>query len=530
MARRRDYDDELDQRKSPYQDFDDLDAQDAYEDEYDQYDGYDGYDDEAERKGGLSILSTARGKVLAGVILLLVVVLIGLVAAKFLMGKDDQNKTPDDPMPPAVEPTIAAEPDIVFEPDADFEPDMGFEPEEDLEEEPEFGQMPAQTEVPAPIVFAPQTPEPVAPSSMTAQTTVPTQRPTPSPTPSPAATELPIIMTNTPTPTPEPTPSPTPKMTPTPTPAPTAAPELTKGETNRKANLREKPSASAKVVKAIAQGESVTIHEVQTDKSGKVWYSLTVDDTNMDGWMRDYVVDTAKKLDKPEPASSDEKDEEPKKDDKSDKDEEPEKDSEQEAEVKPTPTPKADVIGTGKTNKEANLRKVMNGKVLVQLRKNKRVEIFEVKTDKDGHVWYKVQPEGSERVGYVRDFLINLDPGVSLNGSAASEKKEDEEKPQDEQKEPDKQEADLLDRDVIGKAVTNRSANIREKPVSNAKVIRQLAKGRDLRILDKLEGKKKEIWYEVVSETGKTHGFARDYVIDVTELPKDLPAKPYEGK
>ncbi len=503
MARRRDYDDEFDQRKSPYQDFDDLDAQRAYEDEYDEYDEDDG------RKSGLPILSTPRGKVLAGVILLLIIAMIGLLAVKALQKKDKQDQTPDGTQS-AVEPTFEPEANIVFEPD--FEPDAGFEPDEGFETDPEFGQIPDPTEVPAPIVFAPQTPEPVEQSNMAVQTLTTTQQPTPSPTPSPAATELPIIITNTPTPTPQPTPTPTPKMTPTPKPSATPAKELTKGETNRKANLRENPNATAKVLKAIAQGESVTIHEVQTDKSGKVWYNLTVDDTNMEGWMRDYVVDTKKKLDKPKPDSSAEK---------QDKKEE---DGKQETENKETPKPNKDVIGTGKTNKDANVRKIMNGKVLVQLRKNKRVEIFEVKTDKEGHVWYKVQPEGSKQVGYVRDFLINLDPGVNLE--APSEK----EQPKEEQKEPEKQEEDLLDRDVIGKAVTNRNANIREKPVANAKVVRQLAKGRDLRILDKIEGKKKEIWYEVVSETGKTHGFARDYVIDIEEIQKDLPAKPYDGK
>ena len=37
-----------------------------------------------------------------------------------------------------------------------------------------------------------------------------------------------------------------------------------------------------------------------------------------------------------------------------------------------------------------------------------------------------------------------------------------------------------------------------------------------------------KIWYEVVTSSGKTHGFVRDYVITITEIDRDLEAKTYE--
>ena len=89
------------------------------------------------------------------------------------------------------------------------------------------------------------------------------------------------------------------------------------------------------------------------------------------------------------------------------------------------------------------------------------------------------------------------------------------------------EESSILDREVIGKAKTNRAANVRSKPDSGAKLVRQLSKRIDLLILDQYQDAKGNIWYEVSTETGKTHGFVRDYLLDVTQIDKAIGPKTY---
>ena len=83
-------------------------------------------------------------------------------------------------------------------------------------------------------------------------------------------------------------------------------------------------------------------------------------------------------------------------------------------------------------------------------------------------------------------------------------------------------------REVIGKATTNRAANVREEPLANATVVRQLGNGMELQILAKYAGVKEETWYEVITASGKTYGFVRDYVVYVTKLDKNAPTLTYE--
>ncbi|MBR4038865.1 MAG: SH3 domain-containing protein, partial [Clostridia bacterium] len=342
--------------------------------------------------------------------------------------------------------------------------------------------------------------------------------------------------------TPTPTSTPTPKPTPTPTPEATQVPELTKGEVNRNANLRESASSNGKVKQTIEKGELVTIHEAVLDKNGKVWYGLSIDDQATSGWMRDYVVDTEETITKPTYT--------PKPESTPDAAQVVEKKTEITPEPTATPNPKA--VGTGKTNKEANVRKVMNGKVLVQLKKGKRVDILSVARDKDGKLWYEVQPQGSTTVGFVRDYLITLDKGVELliptptpritatpkvtsTPKATAEPEENEENEDETQQDSDaagddKKEEDILDREIIGKAKTNRPANVRVKPQSGAKLVRQLSKGIDLMILEKYEDKDGNIWYEVSTESGNTHGFVRDYLLKFSEIDKEREPKVYEAE
>ena len=548
MANRSDYNEELDQtrRISPFMQMDDEDFMDeepacgegeeqeygeahdeqnayagedgnayeeAYDDEYadeeyedgeyaydDNEDAYDEeYGDEYDAPRGLmGFLDTIPGKIALGVIALLLTAIIALLCVKLLGGKDGESDTGVN-LPEAGETTTA----------------------------------------PGAIVFAPiqdeqeETPEP---------TDVPTPRPTATPTPEPTATPLPIILTNTPTPSPSPTPTleptPTPTPSPTPTPEPTAVPELSKGATNRKANLRETASSNGKVKQTLKEGETVTIHEAILDKSGKVWYGLTADDLAVTGWMRDYVVDAENKI--PAPTHTPKPTATPK----------PEGADEAEDEKQvtaATPEPEyvnENAIGAGKTTKDANVRKVMNGKVLTQLRKGRRVDILSVRMDKKGEIWYEVQPQGSSTVGFVRDYLIKLDDDVELIMPTPTPKpvKVEAEKPEtagedeaeDEsdaevknEAEDEKKEDSILDREVIGKAKTKKEANVRVKPVSGGKLVRQLSKGVELLILEKYQDDKKQIWYEVSTESGRTSGFVRDYLLNISEIDESREAKTY---
>ena len=372
--------------------------------------------------------------------------------------------------------------------------------------------IPEQTTIPAPIVFGPTvdaTEEPIQngdgslatddwdtgyqddtavetpePESATAE---PTAVPTPTPTPEPTDTPLPIILTNTPTPTPEPTATPT--------------PNIGTGTVNRDAKLRADTSANAKVKKTIKKGESVTIHEAKTDSTGKLWYYLTVDDSRDEGWMRDYVVTTATKIS----ASA------------SDKTTASDAADSSETTVSAETSVGNEVIATGKTNRAANLRETMGGKVLVQLKKGTKINIYEQLTDTKGNVWYQAQAQNGTKVGYMRDYVVTLDSDASTesaNGGTTSATETSTE--------------NLQDREVIGKATTNRAANVREEPLANAKVVRQLGNGMELQILAKYAGVKEETWYEVITASGKTYGFVRDYVVYVTKLDKNAPTLTYE--
>lgn len=508
MARKRDYDEAPKQkgRISPYQEQDDEDmidrpyaddddagsrypsdddddAYEMYDDEYED-DAYDGDTEASAPSGGF--LRTLLGKLIVGVIALLLIVLAVLLVLNFTRRPKAGQLPAAEPQLPAAAQETQAPSSIVFAPTVTAEPT----------DEPE------------------ETPEPE-------QTPAPTARPTA--LPEPTDTPLPIILTNTPTPSPTPTVTPTPIPTntpaPTPTPSPTPVPEIGTGKVNRNANLRETPSSTGKVKTTIKKGETVTIHETVTDKDSRVWYNLTVDDEALMGWMRDYVVDLSGKLSQPETAEPDSA----------------MPDTEQADAPAPTEAPKEGVIGTGKTNKEANLRKIMNGAVIVQLKKNKQVDILAVKTDKNGKLWYQVQPQGSTTVGYVRDYLIDLDEGAQIALPTATPKPESTAVPAaTEHASGDAASGaageSLLDREVIGRAKTNRAANVRTKPAANAKIVRQLSKGVELLILEKYQDADGSIWYEVCTESGKTHGFARDYLLAFSEIDNSYEAKVYTGE
>ena len=505
MANERDTDFETPERESPYQELDLRDDEENFDDEY-EYE-YDDDDEEYAPSGLMGFLSTVQGKVLAIAIALLLAILIGVVIWRFVFFKPAD----DTALPPAEPPvTQTQEPDstLVFGPAAG-------------QPEAQIGDSDGDNaDADVPIVFGPS------------DDTPPVSEPEETEAPKATETPLPIILSNTPTPTPTAAPTATPSPSPEITPTPTPRVDIGTGKTNRDARLRASMSANASVKKTVARGETVTIHEAATDSDGKLWYAVTVDDIATEGWMRDYVVTLDGKLATPAPSES----------------------GEPEQTAAPTATPEG-VIGTGKTNRDpANVRKIMNGQVIVQLRKNRPVSILDVKQDKNGDTWYQIRTENG-KVGFVRDYVITLDKGVTLPEATVEPAKEEtatlsaeaDTSVKVETAVPDTSAAPnasatldasteptptptpspeelILQREVIGSAVTNREANVRERP--DGKVVRQLSKKTELRLLEKFEVAGK-IWYEVATETGKTHGYVRDYVIDITEIDMDLAAKPY---
>ena len=495
MARRRGYREIEQQNLAKEQEqreevLDEEYEQDTFDEEFDdaEYDGdyeddeaYDEEDDEAdeEERGRPGFFTTALGKIATLIIMLLVSIMIALLLWRTFGMRKEPMEITSEPLPlPTAEETTKAPEAIVF----------------------------------APVVEATQ--EPTA-------TPQPTKAPTPVPTdtPEPTATPLPIILTNTPTPSPSPTASPTPTPTPTPTPSPkpTATPrvDLAEAQTNREANLRESASTSGKVKKTLKKGEALTIHEAAYDKSGKLWYFVSAVDQDTQGWMRDYVMDVAGDFKAPTPMpnpTATPKAEEA-------KNENPAKTQ--------TPKPEAEEeivgLGTGKTNKDTNVRKIMNGKVVTQLRKGKPVIIHDAKLDKNGDQWYEIQVKGQTTRGFVRSYLITLDKGVTIAKPTPTPKPTED---------PVKVEArvsaveDVLNREVVGKALTNRSANVRIAPLTNADVAIQLKKNTEVMILDKYQDGK-TVWYEIAAEKGAVYGFVRDYVIDVSELNEGIEAKTY---
>ena len=462
MARRRDPQEDLGTTKriSPYQqmteDYDQDEAytvadeyMDEYEDAYEpEYEGEyeDGYDDEPQRRG---FFSTLPGRIALIVIVLLFVALLVLLAIRFLRKPDVK------------EPLPTQEPTIVIQ----------------------------NTENPGTVIFAP---EPATP----------TPSPEPTPEPEPTMTPLPIILTNTPTPspspTPTPTPTPTPVPTPTPTPEPTAVPSIAQGEVNRKANLRESAQANAKVKQTVDKGEAVTVHESLLDKSGKVWYRLTVDDDAVTGYMRDYVVDLADKLVKPtytpKPEATPVADDEAENMDSSEV-MQPETDS---VELED----EEEILATGETNRDANLRKSMNGTVLGTIKEGKNVRIYEVTKDKSGKLWYRLNVDG--KTGYMRDFVIDLDD------------KDLELTPET-----------VVSKASVGTGKTNRAANVRKAPSSDSEILRQISKDTKLYIMGKYEDVHRQIWYQISTESGNTTGFMRDYVLDNVKLDDGVETQTY---
>jgi hypothetical protein len=63
-------------------------------------------------------------------------------------------------------------------------------------------------------------------------------------------------------------------------------------------------------------------------------------------------------------------------------------------------------------------------------------------------------------------------------------------------------------RNIIGYAVTNDYATVRETPNATGKIVRQLSPGNDIYIVGV-----ENAWYEIYSKSGNTHGFVIEDVL-----------------
>ena len=63
-------------------------------------------------------------------------------------------------------------------------------------------------------------------------------------------------------------------------------------------------------------------------------------------------------------------------------------------------------------------------------------------------------------------------------------------------------------RNIIGYAITNDYATVRDTPNATGKIVRQLSPGNDIYIVGV-----EDAWYEIYSKSGNTHGFVMEDVV-----------------
>ena len=97
------------------------------------------------------------------------------------------------------------------------------------------------------------------------------------------------------------------------------------------------------------------------------------------------------------------------------------------------------------------------------------------------------------------------------------DKEETAGEPESEEQNQEEEATTVLDREIIAKAKTNRAANVRKEAKANGKLVRQLSKGIEVMILSKVTDSQDNLWYEVSTESGKTYGFVRDYLLNITK-------------
>ena len=182
----------------------------------------------------------------------------------------------------------------------------------------------------------------------------------------------------------------------------------------------------------------------------------------------------------------------------------------------PSPTPVLD-LGSGVVNRESNLREQASPKAKIRKKvaRNTAITIHEAIRDEDGNGWYFVTLDAAGTEGWLRDYLVTFSDGRKIDSFVP------------EPAEETNAAGDAGSAGEIGRAVTNRSTNVRAEPVQNGKIVRQISEGVRLIVFGYYQNDDAQ-WYEVKTESGKTHGYVRAYTVNVTELLPGTEMQPYQ--
>lgn len=120
---------------------------------------------------------------------------------------------------------------------------------------------------------------------------------------------------------------------------------------------------------------------------------------------------------------------------------------------------------------------------------------------------------------HIADAQIDVKSGVTLTSNAINQALRDAAKANgfDVKETDDQITREKQNSSVIGMGTTNRSINIRENPHAEAKILRQATKGTKLFLLGKETAADGKIWYRVSDMINGEIGYARDYVLNVSE-------------
>ena len=156
-------------------------------------------------------------------------------------------------------------------------------------------------------------------------------------------------------------------------------------------------------------------------------------------------------------------------------------------------------------------------KIRKKIAKNTAITIHEAIRDEDGNGWYFVTLDAAGTEGWLRDYLVTIADGRKIDDFVPA--------PSLPAETPSPEES--RGEGEIGRAVTNRSTNVRAEPKQNGKIARQISEGVRLVVFGYYQNDDAQ-WYEVETESGKTHGFVRAYTVNITELSPGTEIQPYQ--
>ncbi|MBR1408487.1 MAG: SH3 domain-containing protein [Clostridia bacterium] len=191
----------------------------------------------------------------------------------------------------------------------------------------------------------------------------------------------------------------------------------------------------------------------------------------------------------------------------------------------PTPTPSPSPVpdlAHGITQKTANLRSSASGsaKIKKKVKKGEALTIHDVTLDAQKNKWYSVTLDDTGTAGWMRDYLIEVTDGEAALGSFT------EAAPDETSAAGQTSAVTASGATPIGRATANRAANIRQRPVANAAIVRQVSEGTQLYILRRVAYQDIE-WFEVETTSGKTRGYVRRYTVKVQTIDENAEVEAY---